>query len=409
MSQVKKSYAEIFRQQQIDLDNPGTILRDFESLLDAFGTEGLRSTGKHHLLPQDKLFELDARLARPLRPRLKRPQQCSFPHLHGLHLLLRATRLAVPKGIGKRSGRLVLDPAVLDSWRTLNFTEQYFNLLEAWLLRGCTTMIGERGRGWGGEMASRAGLVWTAIGNKGWHSRKNNYVPFYGTLDYCTLALLELFGLADVERGESEEGAPWPILAVRRTLFGEAIFDTLLSLERILSMDLEAEQPDFGAWQPLLQKYFPAWRNNLQLPKPEFRDGVYYFKARLGAPWRRIAIPAGNTLDDLAWSIINAFDFDGDHLYEFLFFDRDGSEAVISHPYVEEAEKFTDDYAIGYLPVEEGQSIQFRYDFGAGWRFDVKLEKVELPNRKMKKPQVVESHGTAPREYDYGDYDEDED
>ena len=104
MSQVKKSRAEIFRQQKIDLDHPGSVLRDFETVLDAFGTEGLRAPSPHHVLPPDVLVELDARMARPLRLRMKRPKQASYPHLNGLYLLLRATQLAVPKGIGKTSG-----------------------------------------------------------------------------------------------------------------------------------------------------------------------------------------------------------------------------------------------------------------------------------------------------------------
>jgi hypothetical protein len=89
----------------------------------------VRSTGKYHLLPLNRLFELDERLTRPLRPRLQRPKQQSFPHINGLYLLLRATELGVPQGRGKRTGKLLLEPAVLECWRALNATERYFNLL----------------------------------------------------------------------------------------------------------------------------------------------------------------------------------------------------------------------------------------------------------------------------------------
>ncbi len=403
MPKIPRHHSEVLRQQKIDLEHPGMILRDFETMLDAFGTEGLRSPGKHHLLPPDTLIELDARMARPLRLRMKRPQQCSFPHLNGLYLLLRATQLAVPKGVGKTSGRLVLDPAVLDSWRSLNSAEQYFNLLEAWLVRGRESMLGERDGGWssGGLMARRAMEVWSRIGEEGVQVRQERFTPFYGVTAQCMLALLELFGLADVERGEPAEGEPWRILAVRRTPFGKAIFDTLLTIDRILSRDLEEERPDFGAWQPLLQEHFPEWRNNLQLPKPEFREGVYYFKAKLGSPWRWIAIPADHTLEDLAWSIINAFRFDGDHLYEFRFPKRDGSNLAVAHPEIDDAEIHTDEYLIGNLPLTEGQSMKFLYDFGTSWLFDVNLEKVEPLNRRITKPRIVESHGKVPKEYDY--------
>lgn len=406
MSASKTRKSEILRQQTIDLEHPGTILRDFETVLDAFGTEGLRAPGKHHLLPPDVLVELDARMARPLRLRMKRPQQRSYSHLNGLYLLLRATQLAVPKGVGKTSGRLVLDPAVRDSWRSLNLTEQYLNLLEAWLLHARLSMLGERDSGWSRQMTHEVMHVWNRIGEKGVQVRDR--FTFYGVTSHCMLALMELFGLADVERGEPAEGESWQVLAARRTPFGEAIFDTVLTLDQVLSWTLDSreEQPDFGVWQPILQEYFPEWRNNLQLPEPEFRDGVYYFKVKLGPSWRRIAIPAGNTLDDLAWAIIHAFRFDGDHLYKFDFQQRDGSNVAVEHAYIEDAEMHTDEYSIGSLPLEEGQSMEFLYDFGASWRFDVKLEKVEPPNRRIKKPRVVESHGKAPKEYE-SDYDED--
>jgi hypothetical protein len=412
MPTSQRSNAQVFRQQQIDLEHPGTILRDFETLLDSFGTEGLPAPGKHYLLPQDVLVELDARMAKPLRLRMKRPQQRSYPHLNGLYLLLRATQLAVPKGTGKTSGRLVLDPAVLDAWRSLNSTEQYFNLLEAWLLRGRESMLGEReGGSLSGEMARHTIDVWNRIGEKGVQVRKERFDVFYGVTARCMLALLELFGLADVNHGEPAEGESWQILAARRTPFGEAIFDTVLTLQQVLSWTLDSrdDQPDFGIWQPILQEHFPDWRGNLRLPEPEFRDGVYYFKVKLGSPWRRIAISAYNTLDNLAWAIIEAYRFDGDHLYKFDFRQRDGSHAEVTHSYVEDAKLHTNDYSIGDLPLEEGQSMEFLYDFGTSWRFDVKLEKVEPPNPRITKPRVVESHGKAPKEYVYDDDDEDDD
>ena len=107
---------------------------DFEALL-GFVEDGVQSTGKYHLLPMARLFELDKRMTNPLRPRLKRPQQKSFPHLNGLYLLLRATQLGVPEGHGKANGRLTLDSTMHKQWPQLNATERYFNLLESWLRR----------------------------------------------------------------------------------------------------------------------------------------------------------------------------------------------------------------------------------------------------------------------------------
>jgi hypothetical protein len=148
--------------QRIDEHGPGSVLIDFEVLL-GFVEEGVRSTGKYRLLPMARLFELDQRMTKPLCPRLRRPQQKSFPHINGLYLLLRATQLGVPEGHGKTSGRLTLDAAVHKQWLELNPTERYFNLLEAWLRRGDWEAIGLRGGGWMNGVALSARDLWMSI------------------------------------------------------------------------------------------------------------------------------------------------------------------------------------------------------------------------------------------------------
>ncbi len=183
--------------QQIDNSGPGTILADFEALLD-FVSGGVRSTGKYHLLPMDRLRELDERMARPLRPNLERPQQKSFPHINGLYLLLRATRMGVSAGQGKTSGRLLIDPLMLEQWRGLNPTEQYFNLLEAWMRHATWSMVGLRSSGWGSQVAMNARDLFAAIPQEGrklqeLKERRGGFL--YSMERACSLALFELFGL----------------------------------------------------------------------------------------------------------------------------------------------------------------------------------------------------------------------
>jgi len=54
---------------------------------------------------------------------------------------------------------------------------------------------------------------------------------------------------------------------------------------------------------------------------------------------------------------------------------------------------------IGELPLSPGQSMNLVYDFGDNWQFDVKLERIDPPNKRMKKPRVLEKHGKAPEQY----------
>ena len=390
--------------QTIDEHGPGSILMDFEALL-GFVEGGVRSTGKYHLLPMARLFELDERMTKPLRPRLKRPQQKSFPHLNGLYLLLRATQLGVPEGSGKGGGQLTLDSAMHEQWLQLNATERYFNLLEAWLRRGSWEALGLRG-GWMNHVALSVRDLWTSTPPAGLSfsaeaGERGTYL--YSVERSCTLASLELFGLMTVERDEPDEGQSWRVTEVRHTPFGDELLGIVFNEITRELFSHEARAIEFGVWQQVLRPYFPQWINNLKVAEPAFRDGIYYFKVSLGKPWRRIAIPAKSDLEDLAECIIRAFDFDGDHLYAFRFVARDGRQIDAEHPDMDEAEMHTDEVAIGELPLDERQSMQFQYDFGADWRFDVQLEKIEPAGAKISKPTIVESRGKAPAEYESND------
>lgn len=414
-AKFQKHQAELLRQQTIGPEGPGTILHDFQALIEFIGPEGVRTTGKYHFLPIDRLFELDARMAKPLRPPLSRPQQKSFPHLHALYLLLRTTELAVPQGEGKKTGRLVPNPPMLEQWWALNDTEKYFNLLEVGLLWASLETLGERAA-WSNRLLFQANSLWFDIPARGLDSRQGDDPVdhlIYSTDRSMVLALLELFGLVEIETGEPAKGKTWPVVAVRRTAFGEALLDLLFEYERTRGFgafeeeDGGEERDCLGVWQSLLAEYFPEWRKNLCFPQREFRHGVFYFKASLGTVWRRIAIPAEKTLEELAWAIIGGFGFDGDHLYQFRFREQDGTITSATRPEVDlEEGDYTDERSIGYLPLEEGQEMEFHYDFGANWQFRVKLEKIEPASPDIEEAIVVESHGEAPEEY--GGYDEDD-
>src|SRR5207237_241534 len=111
----------------------GTILRDFQTLLDFVGTGGIETGGKNYRLPLAALSDLDERMTDPLRPRMARPQQVSYPHLNGLYLLLRATGLGISSGEGV-NGRLLVNPERLAEWGELNPEERYFTLFQAMLI-----------------------------------------------------------------------------------------------------------------------------------------------------------------------------------------------------------------------------------------------------------------------------------
>jgi hypothetical protein len=392
--------------QVIDASSPGSVLADFETLLGFVG-EGVLASGQSHLLPMGRLFELDERMANPLRPRLKRPQLRSFPHLNGLHWLLRASQLGIVEPEGKSKQILRLDVELHAQWRRLNPTERYFNLLEAWLRHARWEMIGLE------EIASSISVdrqvcwLWQSIPDDGWKLAGRDKFR-KGTVSHvdtaCLLALLELFGLITIQRETPVEGQNWNVAEIHRTAYGDELLSLVADHQEMDIDEHEWEPVTFGVWQEELKPHFPEWVNNLEIAPRAFREGVYFFMASLGDVWRRIAIPADATLDDLAVAIIEAYKFDNDHLYQFDLIAPDGRFLTVSHPFGVHSEMSTNELAIGHLPLNLGDWMRFLFDFGDEWLFDVELEKIDQKNSKYNKATLVKSKGRAPRQYNWDNW-----
>lgn len=65
----------LLKQQQITETQPGSILQDFQTLLDFVGDKGIVVSGKHCLIPLKSLTDLNQSLSEPIQLDLKRPQQ----------------------------------------------------------------------------------------------------------------------------------------------------------------------------------------------------------------------------------------------------------------------------------------------------------------------------------------------
>jgi len=388
----------------INESSPGTVLHDFEALL-AFlkEQEEMRVTGTHQL-PLRVLSEINARLARPLQLGLKRPQQKSYPHIHGLYLRMRASGLTYIEGTAKKP-LLVVDDAVYQVWEGLNPTERYCTLLETWLLRGHPEIIGERRGSWFRIPDAFREWQWfflripdgglSVAGDKGLEDSLRYWPGWHN------LGLLELFALISVQHGPPEPGKGWRIEWIERTSLGDALLALLQAqffgdIDNILELESEEKMP-FGVLQPALQPYLPEWKNNLSVPEWTFREGTHVFKVSLGRIWRRIAIPADQTLDALASAILNAVEFDHDHLYEFSYQNRFGVLERVNHPYMDEG-PWADEVLIGDLPLRVGQTMTYVFDFGDWWEFDVTLERVD-PDMAIERPVVLEKHGKPPAQY----------
>ena len=401
-----EEHRRTLRALEVSEDGPGTVLRDFQMLLSFVRERKLPVSKTNQLLPIKVLPAINARLVQPIDLGLKRPQLKSYPHIQGLYLLLRASGLG---RIDRTTARpvLAIDEAVNHSWSSLNPTERYFNLLETWQLRGQPEIVGERASGFhfiGNYFWECASLLQAAEGEGlavGEDDRAQWYYRYRPGL--YGVALLELFGFLSVAHGRSQEGEGWQIDHVTSTPLGMAVF-ALLGREVFSDFDemLELEEnplESFGALQPVVQPYVSAWQNNLVLPAWAFRKGVHVFKVSLGRGlWRRIAIPGALPLEELAETIIGAFEFTYDHLYRFSYRNRFGVEIHVNHSYLDEG-PWTSEVRVGDVPLEEGQSMTYLYDFGDWWEFEVMLERLDPPDRAMKEPAILEARGEAPQQY----------
>ncbi len=170
--------------------------------------------------------------------------------------------------------------------------------------------------------------------------------------------------------------------------------------------DPETEDVIYGNLQPVFQDWFPEFKQQLIIKSLANEEGIFVFKVFLEKAWRRISIPSDFTLEFLAEVILEAFDFDNDHLYRFICNGRFGRPLEINHFYVE-APLDTTEFLVGKLPLEVGEKMIFNFDFGDNWEFMMLLEAINPPNSEQKNAEIIDSHGMAPSQYGY--YDEDDD
>lgn len=400
---------QALRSQAITELTPGSLLHDFAALLDFVATRELTATGKQQLLPLAALEELNSRMAKPLKLSLKRAIQKSYPHINGLFLLARATGLLCVVRRDEAT-RWRPDEAALAVWQSLNPTERYFTLLEAYLYHASVEMIGERG-----SWLDTPGLlgdclmVWQRIGEQGIRvppgKKQDGYI--YNAWLYH-FALLELFGLIRVKPGKAQAGAGWRIAEIQQTPFGQALMTLVMicaaeSLNRLMKADWEDEEEEpprsFTNCQAQFQAYFPDWRRGYALPEQEtFQEGVFQFKVSLGKIWRRIVIPATATLDELSDAILESVNFDNDHLHCFEYKNRFGVTACVNHDAMDEP-PYSSEVRVGELPLAPGDTMEYTFDFGDNWKFQLLLESVAPPDKRLKHARIVESRGKAPQQY----------
>ena len=282
----------------VNMSQPGSALQDFHSLLDFIGSDGELVSKKQMVFSTKSLLELNRAMTIPIKQDQKRPQQSGFPHISILYYCAKLLGFFHYTEEGARK-RVHLNPAAMASWDKLNFTEQYFTLLELWLC---------------GDPNERAFSV--PIIRLDWFKweclcQTEEYYQVLQQNGYNKIselaAGLELFGLIEIEHATPDAGCGWKIASLKLTQTGESVFDLMdvgNTKRNIRSFDpffyMHRDDGDSGFYK-LFQPYFPELKNHYSLDQQEEADrpGVYIFKVSLGRAWRRIAIDHQATLEIL--------------------------------------------------------------------------------------------------------------
>jgi|SRR3989344_956265 len=132
-------------------------------------------------------------------------------------------------------------------------------------------------------------------------------------------------------------------------------------------------------------------------------------------PHRKIGILGNQNLYKFAEAIVESFDFYFDHCFGFFDnlknphkSDKNKSyELFTDIPDIEPTEsKSVKKTKISQAWKKEGEKMLFMFDYGDGWNFLVKLEKITDADLKKSYPIILEKMGESPEQYP--DYEEDE-
>jgi hypothetical protein len=307
----------------------------------------------------------------------------------------------------KKETKLMLNNMTLADWKSMNLTECYFSLFHAWWHRGSNEIIGEHCRAAYFDenyFFDSLGFFLNTLGD-GLDIKSNlqnlSYLRYKPGLH--NLALMELFGFIRIEQDAALSSEKWPIVKIEPTTWGSALinyFSRYVTSFDDFFINEPSDKFQTESWGSELKTYISDWNASLVQPETVSIKDTVVIKVILGKVYRKIAIPSDICLDDLAVSILDAFDFSNDHLYEFIYKNDYGITERVVHPYVESDDELcTTDCVVGELPLYEGMELIFHFDFGDDWRFQLVVESIATEDTSFSEPKVIEEYGSPPEQY----------
>jgi hypothetical protein len=141
--------------------------------------------------------------------------------------------------------------------------------------------------------------------------------------------------------------------------------------------------------------------------------GTHIFRVRLRPRvYREIEIPSETSLHDLAAAIVQAFDFDLDHAFGFFSkLDYHVFDSPVRYELFADLGGGSESGSVKRTKVAQafpavGAKMQFLFDYGDDWRFQVEVIGLGEKAPKTRYPKLLKAAGKAPPQYPPEDEDE---
>lgn len=412
------------------------ILRDFETFINYFENNRVKLTSREQWIPPKILYELNTKMTGYVTPNptLRTPQKF-YVLLNFLYNLALDSKLFTKT---KGKGGFYLEPTErLKLYKDLTSTERYFFLLETFWIDMDWELIAIDSRFKIDEIIGSLELflmedIFLKKSSKIKIPKWYEDIPFrISSIREIIFLVLCFYGLLNVKLSDTsaDEYYRYQISISKASLtpLGALLFPILAKKRRIDLWNIPYRKKSLGELHPIPGSPLPGrskrkteasyveepffapfvelFQGELAKTLPrikeeeKFVDGTYIFRVSLTNNkdiWRRIKVPADYTLDDLAYIILDAYNFDHDHLYSFFMDGKKWSSFAYTSPYDSEG-PHADNVQIGELNLELKKRILFLYDYGDEWCFDVVLEKID--EKKIEKAKISERHGKSPPQY----------
>ena len=404
--QFPKNYQEVI--------NSSTIVQDFDKFIE-MAINGQLELTKNNVLSMASAKLLNEHIIRKIPMQMTRPAIKSFPNVLALFILFRLSGLGKTEIKGKKQF-LKVKQEMLEQWNEFADVDKYFYLFSLTFANFSFEPIHDGDSVFGFEVI----LERLTKVKRRWFPNKFENERFFGMYKYKTIFIaLDMFGLIDIEDAPPKEKQGWNVLSVQPKSFMMGAWEMLrqLRLNCIFEISDDGEELDDDSFSvedieevgriyrfaEKISEVIPDFTERLKI-NMENRTGIHYFTASLGKVWRILKVDPRNTLDDLCYAVLNAFNFDYDHLYDVRFTSIFGYELTFhGAPDISYAEyPATEDISIGKLPIQINDEMVFTYDYGDTWQFTIVFEKIEPKKKETKKIpgiEIVESKGEAPEQY----------